>query len=206
MGQYYIPVIRRRTNNKHVKTLCVFSHEYDNGLKLMEHSYIENNFVNIVLNELVNNPARVIWFGDYSGPKDIPGLNKHQFKALYQKVWESDPYSASDRIFIHAKDALEEFDFDDESYLVNHSKKVFIDLKKYKLEAPEASLFAERTEGWKINPLPLLTASSNGRGRGDYFPESGFENNVGAWVNDLLEVKWDKPENYEEVQYFFREQ
>lgn len=79
-------------------------------------------------------------------------------------------------------------------------------LKKYKLEAPKASLFAERTGGWKINPLPLLTASSNGRGGGDYFPESGFENNVGAWVNDLLEVKWDKPENYEEVQYFFREQ
>ena len=41
MGQYYIPIIKR--NNGTFETYD--SHDYDNGLKLMEHSYVGNSFV-----------------------------------------------------------------------------------------------------------------------------------------------------------------
>jgi hypothetical protein len=48
MGQYYKPIILGNTpkegEHETVKA-WMYSHEYDNGLKLMEHSYQGNNFV-----------------------------------------------------------------------------------------------------------------------------------------------------------------
>lgn len=203
MGQYYIPVIMRRTRTKHMNVRCVYAHEYGNGHKLMEHSFVGNKFVNIVFNELVNNPASVIWLGDYAEPGDVPNMENDQFQNLYNTVWKSD---TKGNLFIHKEDALKEFNFDEENYLINHTKRVFIDLKSYKKEAPNASrYFDDKTELRKINPLPLLTVCSNGRGNGDYYPAHAYEAGVGEWVNDILEVKWDKPKGYKEVQYFFRE-
>ena len=40
MGQYYMPTLIAEDGT--VSTL--YSHQYDNGLKLMEHSYIGNRF------------------------------------------------------------------------------------------------------------------------------------------------------------------
>ena len=42
MGQYYTPIIKRGN-----KMRRVYSHDFHNGLKLTEHSYVGNNFVNI---------------------------------------------------------------------------------------------------------------------------------------------------------------
>lgn len=42
MGQYYKPIILSDDNKV---VAYMYSHDYDNGLKLMEHSYIGNNFV-----------------------------------------------------------------------------------------------------------------------------------------------------------------
>ncbi len=41
MGQYYKPICL----DNELKEQWVYSHDYDNGLKLMEHSYVSNNFV-----------------------------------------------------------------------------------------------------------------------------------------------------------------
>ena len=45
MGQYYTPIIIR--GNSKSTYLC---YDYDNGAKLMEHSYFGNGFVETVLN------------------------------------------------------------------------------------------------------------------------------------------------------------
>ena len=52
MGQYYKPTILkdRKVKNKSDIVVWFYSHNYDNGLKLMEHSYKGNNFVNAVRN------------------------------------------------------------------------------------------------------------------------------------------------------------
>ena len=44
MGQYYKPICL----DNELQEQWVYSHDYDNGLKLMEHSYIGNSFVGIV--------------------------------------------------------------------------------------------------------------------------------------------------------------
>ena len=69
MGQYYMPILRDEAGN-----FCAFySHTYGNGLKLMEHSYIGNNFVNAVCNQIYKKPHNVCWFGDYRGDFDKVG-------------------------------------------------------------------------------------------------------------------------------------
>ena len=48
MGQYYKPCIlgAAPTEGQHETVMAwMYSHDYDNGLKLMEHSYTDNNFV-----------------------------------------------------------------------------------------------------------------------------------------------------------------
>ena len=56
-------------------------------------------------------------------------------------------------------------------YIVNHSKKLFVD--KEKLTS-------------NIHPLPLLTCEGNGRGGGDY---GGSSELVGSWARDVISVE-----------------
>ena len=43
MGQYYQPLLIDDSGSM----ITAYSHDFDNGLKLMEHSWIGNNFVKI---------------------------------------------------------------------------------------------------------------------------------------------------------------
>ncbi len=66
MGQYYKPINLD-------KQQYVYSHDYGNGLKLMEHSWVGNGFVNVV-EELIAEGGdwhgdRIVWAGDYADPE-----------------------------------------------------------------------------------------------------------------------------------------
>lgn len=63
--------------------------------------------------------------------------------------------------------------------------------------------FKTQAHGWCIHPLPLLTCSSNGKGGGDYY---GCDiSAVGAWCNDIIYLTAQRPIDYSEEEYFFRE-
>lgn len=87
MGQYYMPTLISTDGS--VRTL--YSHDYENGLKLMEHSYVGNNFVNAVLTLIWENPLRLAWIGDYSN--DVYGdpyegkLTHEDFMTYYEAAW-----------------------------------------------------------------------------------------------------------------------
>ncbi len=66
-------------------------------------------------------------------------------------------------------------------YLVNHHKMEFVDKDKIR-----------ENDGYKVHPLPLLTAASNGEGGGDYDGESGAQY-VGSWCGDCIAVAHDHP-------------
>jgi hypothetical protein len=66
---------------------------------------------------------------------------------------------------------------------VNHTKKVFVD----KTKVPES-------EGWRIHPLPLLTAEGNDRGGGDYRYNNEEEKEVvGSWARDVISIEKENP-------------
>ena len=172
MGQYYKPCILQ-DDAKTIKAWAN-SHDYNNGLKLMEHSYIKNEFVGAIEKQLTPHgswyKSKIVWAGDYAD-NDEGDVN------LYDKADESTkfvpPAGVVDKSY---------------KYLINHSKRLFVNKTKIK-SIPD-------WKAAKIHPLPLLTCEGNGRGGGDF---KGEHHLIGSWARDIISVEAVKPLNYKEV-------
>lgn len=166
MGQYYKPSSIEKKQH-------VYSHDYDNGLKLMEHSYVGNNFVNAVMGLLIEGGAwykdRIVWAGDYAD-----GENGEDSENLYHIVGENN-------IKPEVKELPKAY-----RYLCNHTIKQFVDL----------DTITEAQDGWTIHPLPLLTCDGNGRGGGDY---RGTNPLVGTWAKHSISIETVQPEGYAQI-------
>lgn len=187
MGQYYFPLL---INNRGKRTTA-YSHDFDNGLKLMEHSWVGNGFVNAVMAQIYNKAQRVAWVGDYSdGLQDKDYVlgggfinNRESFMKYYKAankcVNPLAPVADVERLqfCVYGKRNY---------YLINHTKGVYVDLEEY---------VANNTmeDGWCINPLPLLTCIGNGMGGGDYRGREGADL-VGSWCFDKISVVDSDPE------------
>lgn len=195
MGQYYTPII---INKNGVETFN--AHQYDNGYKLMEHSWIENWFVQAVVTRLLNNPSMLFWMGDYAELTDIP---KETAKtALFDyNVSIGDKFMEDVNGDVFNKYTIPERDFAHPNYIINHTKKIYFDLD----DCTTPHGFAPDDDEWVVHPLPLLTAVGNGRGGGDYYAPYDKEK-VGTWAGDVIETSYTEPDkDYEKVTYNFRE-
>jgi len=142
MGQYYKPILLEdKTNEDGSETIIghLESWSYGNGAKLMEHSWIENEFVERVESILAKRASRIVWAGDYADHEP----NKEE--NLYEMTTEDG--------HLHTEQPTQTF-----RYIINHTMKEYVDKQK---------VFPDN-DGWKIHPLPLLTCEGNGRGGGDY--------------------------------------
>ena len=168
MGQYYYPIILN-SDGKIVVWMC--AHNYNNGLKLMEHSYLGNNFVSTfefgLSPEGPHYKSRVVWAGDYADKELDQEKNLYQMCDEYTMI---SPQVKETKMY---------------RYIINHSKKQYVD----KTKAPKQENFA-------LHPLPLLTCEGNGRGGGDYRGESPL---IGSWARDVISVEEVAPEGFEEL-------
>lgn len=165
MGQYYMPVIKRGN-----KLRRVYSHDFGNGLKLTEHSYVGNYFVNVVANNLVENPAQLYWVGDYAEVSDF--ISESMFNKIYDYAWNRKKKSRTT-----LEDCNTNFDWDKDWYYINLTKKEYMQMPK---------------EGnWTYSPISLLTAIGNGRGGGDYHRDNQM---IGHWAGDKVYLSTTKPE------------
>lgn len=195
MGQYYYPTILRK-NNKRFCSEEFYSLDYDSGLKLTEHSYCGNHFVETVMAQLLNNPGRLAWIGDYYEEGDFaelnPGLPKSIEKRFYKHYESEHDYCAGNHVSHHSKP--EEVKERQGRFILNHDKKCYIDMEEYE---KDNLTFGAEDDDCHFHPIPLLTAVGNGRGGGDF---SGVgEEDVGSWAGDLLEVRNAKPKGYRNV-------
>lgn len=176
MGQYYIVIIKRKDDIKEYSPS-----DYDNGYKLMEHSYQNNEFVNVVVNELIYSPARLAWVGDYADPEDYKGTKSEELAVEFIELRRVYDKYTEDGCIINCGPI----------YFINHTKKEYFELSKTKIKPDE--------DGVKIHPLPLLTAMGNGYGGGDYF--GSCQELVGSWATDLIEVKYvlEEVNNYHNI-------
>jgi len=181
MGQYFKPIILGEQTEEGHETVkgWLYSHDYDNGLKLMEHSYQGNNFVSIFEKQLTRKggyyKSRVVWAGDYADNEPNRKIfedGKEEDVNLYSLC------SDENKIFLAHKSNTDTY-----PYIVNHTKKLFVDKNK----VPEI----KNWKGAKIHPLPLLTCEGNGRGGGDF---SGNEKDiVGSWARNVISVEKTNP-------------
>lgn len=148
------------------------------GLKLMEHAWMGNDFVNGVLEAIWDEPCQVAWVGDYADDPDDFGAR--YTPEVYMAVWgdEGLPDGRFDQMPTIHRDG----------YLVNVTRGQYVDLAEYAEAATYKPRWASEG-GWCIHPLPLLTAIGNGRGGGDY--HGAHMEMVGAWAMDEIEYTQD---------------
>ncbi len=169
MGAYYHAVIGK--NKKRLKRLS--SWQANNGAKLLEHSYLDNNYVNTVMNKLLNKPQKLGWLCDYH-KGEIDWNNVPENKKWQPKVLKGD------------------------CYVINHDKKEYIDIKKYRELALKDKAFHKIFDGFVyiIHPVPLLTNSDKtAMGGGDYGEDYFLR---GHWYLDTIEVKNKLPKKIKE--------
>jgi hypothetical protein len=168
MGQYFKPCIIQE--DKTTVEAWVYAHDMNNGLKLMEHSWIPNNFVRAFESLILNNPKRVVWAGDYADPVMEETVNTFDLCEDLNKVKPKQKVKLSES-----------------RYIVNHTKLEYVDKQA-----------VGNNDGWRIHPLPLLTCEGNGRGGGDYEGGHG-EEYVGTWARDVISVQGNKPDGYTQI-------
>jgi len=90
-------------------------------------------------------------------------------------------------------------------FIINHTKKEYVDIRHLKCENPEYW----GSKDWFIHPLPLLTSEGCGRGGGDYHQSEDHPSYryVGAWARDVIGASSLKSdvEGFEEIRPDFHE-
>lgn len=196
MGQYYKPAILSSDNGVRAwwyshacKQVAEFNHGtflMGSGLKLMEHSWRPNPFVGQVVQYLYNNPQRLVWAGDYAQAE------KKRKSNVFSRCNESNevaPIGEFKKIGDDEGIVVADADLSIH-YIVNHSKRQFVDLDK----------LPKDKDGWQIHALPLLTAEGNGQGGGDYWGKD--EKYVGAWARNRISTcsfDLDIPKGFKEI-------
>jgi hypothetical protein len=174
MGQYYKVIILAEKGTSDKEYIRFFINIWD-GIKLLEHSYLKNPFVNAV--EFLLSPlgplykSRIVWAGDYADEEDDSGNLYH----LAENEISKEYIPKSENLSVEYK------------YIVNHTKKQYIDKNKYAI----------------FHPLPLITAEGNGRGGGDY--HGNHEDKIGLWSRDVISIEKELLPEYTEFEYKFGE-
>jgi hypothetical protein len=171
MGQYYkfIILANEKKNNKEVILLVINPHDFNEGAKIMEHSYINNNLMNTV-EVLISkygdfHKSRILWAGDYANKEDD---DSDECMNLYDLASNYSSYNL-------------QFNKMDFRYIVNHTNKLYVD----------------KTKSNNIHPLPLLISEGNGKGGGDYSGNNAEL--CGIWSRDVISMEETIPNNYEEL-------
>lgn len=170
MGQYY------KFMNVDKKQIC---EKNRHGWKLMEHSYLGNDYCDDILRLLSNEwkGDRVIQVGDYAEPNDET-TTQNTIEKILKELEVPEGVSLYDY-----GDSFENINSKarkDIRYVYNLDKKEYVDLFKQPIQwcyHDDKSLGAV-----KINSFALLIGCGNGLGGGDYHGVN--EELVGYWAGD----------------------
>lgn len=196
MGQYYRCLTQDKEGKMTIYSLQIKDwnkpeedYKRYNGVKLMEHSWVGNSFMNSLSALIYKNPLQIAWVGDYAS--DFAWGSGREFKPnpewLWHTAWETEKEEDIEK---------KGFDYKDK-FLVNHTLQDYLDLNKYMRRADK--------DGWKVHPLSLLTACGNGLGGGDYWEDYSDSWCVGDWCWDEISIEDEIPEGYNPAYYTFRE-
>jgi len=185
MGQYYKPI---NLDDKQ----WLYTHDYGNGLKLMEHSWIGNTFVGAIMQLMLPGgqwfKKRIVWAGDYYGDQGD--------EINHWANFDNDKDKIQPKMFMDKE-------IQKKVILINHTKKLYV--RYDEMSASNAGWM--QGERWVINPLPLLTACGNGRGGGDYYDQYPDYDKVGIWAGDVLSIEMTVPKSkwYKKMVVGFKE-
>lgn len=181
MGQYYKCVILKndwKETNEPVRA-ALSSYDFDNGAKLMEHSYVHNKYVSAfmhLIHELDTDRSGLpcVWCGDYADTFATEGLpmierinhdtQESEFVGGFQAYdeacnWMNEYDDNKSNEYLDVIELVKDAPKHYYNYIINHTKKQYVEVPKY-----------DKTK-WLIHPLPILLADGCSRGGGDYCNE-----------------------------------
>ena len=214
MGQYYTCIVLKKDWKEIQKPIqaALSPYDFDNGAKLMEHSYVHNNYVSAFMHLVYKldkdrSGLPCVWCGDYADTFSTEGLplfekmntdtQKHEIVGGFNAYNEAYNWMGSGDVkFDEYKEVLnliKDCNMHNYRYIINHTKKEYVKVPAY-----------EKGK-WHVHPLPILLADGNGKGGGDYKDEvclNPEENDwakreyakkhnakfVGAWAYDTISV------------------
>lgn len=183
MGQYYHIAFQ------HPGEDIIVNHRKVEGAgyvmaKLMEHSYLNNTFVDAVAHEMYKNPMYLAWIGDYAEYDEV--LTATNGTLSMADVWDEESH--------HIFPAKDSFVYKTK-WLCNHTTKEYVMFDVVQALSVQ--------KNWVIAPFPLLTAIGNGRGGGDY--HGTYMDDVGTWAWHLISIEDDIPAGYTQKMAVFNE-
>ena len=209
MGQYYRPCVLKKNwkTAKQPVAASLLCYDFDNGAKLMEHSWIGNGLVRriefLLANEFKGYP--LVWCGDYADEMETR-TGSHDFytdaNRFIYKDYDGDSDDTTAKYYAlkgtipqlwDGKGVFNPYQYIPYyKYLVNYTKKEYCIMPK------------KKKGEWQVNPLPLLTCNSNGRCGGDYRIE---DERVGSWAYNRIGLTNSKRDikGFKEIDGFFEE-
>lgn len=175
MGQYFKGIILDDENNIKV---AMNPRNFNEYAKLNEFSYFDNDFLGYFMSNIYQKPKRVVFAGDYAN-EEKNGLTLYKMARTIEDKFTEKTFRIMNFPCVFSSDL---------GYLVNHDKKLFIDLNVYQCHN-------------SFHPLPILTSEGNGEGNGDYYGEN--EELAGTWARDLISLEESKPTDFEEIMAIF---
>ena len=199
MGAYYTPAALINEEELTYQTIK----SMNSGVKLMEHSYFNNDFIDGALFMIEIGPWKnrsFTWACDYC--EDIVCADKNIYELSHDHNLD---VSNINKSFDYYKDDEDKGNFEhfkgsyNNVIILNNSKKEYLDLSEY--------IFNYKFDKkWMTHPFSLLTNSeTNSMGGGDYHMENDFR---GVWAGDKFEIVrsiMDVPSTYKNVSsdFFF---
>lgn len=200
MGQYFDQITENKEGIRvwdcqikcpeNIKGTNEYYKNYYVGVKLMEHSWLKNKFMQSMSNYIYKNPTKLAWVGDYADsfhwehPEGKPNPEELHKLAWGEQKSEEMPYS--------------KFDYNGK-FLVNHTHKIALSFDEYIKNSTDK-------DGYCVHPLSLLTACGNGLGGGDFWEQYIGASDVGLWCGDKISIEDQVPEDYTLEQYCFKEE
>lgn len=221
MGQYY-KVVFLSDDGKIIKwtqSRC--------GVKMMEHAYVETEFMRFIESFIFQNPVRIVWAGDYAEKEPINEDYETTVNALKQIIYHENmmQYNGNMVHVNNAKAILKKKVGDALSAEEKDSVQFALEFKRHNLYhmcdevnhhqyiAPEKIIghyqykyiinhtkkeYVDMTKlKTDIHPLPLLTYESASWGGGDYRGRN--EGDMGFWARDLISTEEAPPADYVEL-------
>jgi hypothetical protein len=173
MGQYYKVVFLSESGE------IIRAWVQSRQIKLMEHSYLNEPFM-IAIEHLLSiqgmfYKSRIVWAGDYANECVISKSSESpENKNLYHLASYDNPIHKDKMLALKQINVML-------PYIVNHTKKMFVDKTKEK----------------NIHPLPLLVSEGNGSGGGDYYGK--HDELCGTWSRNIISMESTLPEGYTEL-------
>jgi hypothetical protein len=232
MGQYYNPVILKKNwkNETQPVVASLKCYDFDNGAKLMEHSYVGNRFVEAMMHLLhILDEDRsgfpFVWCGDYADTINTPAIPQkgvlneqtgechleggfQAWSLAYAWMEDKDDDEKDSAEYAAVKEMIKDASMHNYNYILNHTKKEYVKVPKFKKDS------------WIIHPLPILTSDGNGKGSGDYsdqicinpeekdldkreYKDKPNKKFVGAWAYDTISVtnKFEDTKGYKKIDW-----